>query len=93
MSHQVLITFDIDENKVAENAEKEAGRQIAKAVTESVFGTGYSAEKTMKQYVRDQIEEMIKSHKDEIIQKAVETVVENLHRTKAVREKLEEELK
>ena len=47
----------------------------------------------MKQYVRDQIEEMIKSHKDEIIQKAVETVVENLHRTKAGRERLEDERK
>ena len=27
MSHQVIITFDVDETQVAENAAKEAGRQ------------------------------------------------------------------
>ena len=93
MSHQVLITFDIDENKVTEYAEKDAGRQIAKAITESMFGTGYSAKDNMKRYVRDLIEEMIKPYKDEIIQEAIKVVVENLHRTKAVKEKLEEGLK
>ena len=34
MSHQVVITFDIDENKVQENAEKEAAKLEAEGEAE-----------------------------------------------------------
>ena len=92
MSHQVIITFDIDENKVQENAEKEAGRQIAQKVIDKVFGVSCNKEVQMRNYVYNAIQELLEPHKEEIIAQAVKDVVENLHRTKAVKEKLQEAL-
>ena len=89
MSHQVIITFDIDENKVQENAEKEAGRQVAREVIDSAFGRSYSKERLMKEYVEKAIEHMLAPHKEEIIAEAVKSVTCNLHRTKAVKDLLE----
>ena len=51
MSHQVLISFDIDETRVQENAEKEAARQIIK----EMFPT-YTYKNEMSMYVRGCIE-------------------------------------
>ena len=48
MSHQIVLTFDLDENKVQENAEIEAGRQIAKQVIEHGFGPAYNRDYLMK---------------------------------------------
>ena len=92
MGHQVIITFDIDENKVQENAEKEAGRQIAREVIDEVFGISYNKEAKMRNYVYNAIRELLELHKEEIIAQAVKDTVENLHRTKAVKEKLQEAL-
>lgn len=92
MSHQVIITFDLDENKIQENAEKEAGRQIARDVIEAVFGrSSYSQGDMMRRYALDAIKNMLEPNKDQIIQDAVKEVVANLHRTKAVKELLEAE--
>ena len=88
MSHQVIITFDIDENKVQENAEKEAGRQIARDVVQSVFDRSYNREAAMSRYVQNAIKEMLEPEKDRIIQEAIKEVVSNLHKTKAVRERM-----
>ena len=41
MSHQIVLTFDLDETKVQENAEKEAGRQIAATLMKEVFPQRY----------------------------------------------------
>lgn len=92
MSHQVVITFDIDEAKVQENAEKEAGRQIAKEVKDRVFGNSYNADYRMRKMVEDIVKELLEPHKDEIIAQAVKEVAGNLHKTKAVKEKLQETL-
>ena len=35
--HQVMITFDIDENQVQKNAEAEAGRQIAEQIIKTLM--------------------------------------------------------
>ena len=80
MSHQVLLSFDIDENKVQENAEKEAARQIVKEMMGS--GNAYygAASVRMREYIKD------------ILTEAVKEVVGNLHKTKAVKEKLQETL-
>ena len=88
MSHQVLISFDIDENKVQENAEKEAARQIVKEMIGN--GNAYygAASVRMREYIKDILAEIIAPEKDEIIEKAVKEVVENLHRTKAVKDML-----
>lgn len=88
MSHQVVITFDIDETKVTENAEREAGRQIAKDIIDKALGGSYYADSRLKGYVKDAVEELIKEHKDEIIERSVKEVSIALSRTKPVREKI-----
>lgn len=92
MSHQVIITFDLDENKVAENAEKEAGRQIAREVVDSVFGQSYSRQGAMRNYVQQAVQEIFAPEKDRIVAEAIKEVVGTLGRTKAVKERLEKEL-
>lgn len=88
MGQQVLISFDIDESKVQENAEKEAARQIVK----EMIGNGNTyygaASIRIREYIKDILAGMIEPEKDEIIEKAVKEVVENLHRTKAVKDML-----
>lgn len=96
MSHQVLLTFDIDEAKVQENAEQYAGKKIANDVMERVFGrNGYQseriAERIAKEMIQKTVTEIVNEHKDEIIKEAVKDVTANLHRTKAVKELLEAE--
>ena len=92
MSHQVIITFDIDETKVQENAEKEAARQIVKEMIGN--GNAYygAASIRIREYIKDILTEMLEPEKDEIIAEAVKEVVGNLHKTKAVKEKLQETL-
>lgn len=87
---QVLISFDINEEKIAENIEKEAGRRYADEVIKSTFGSSYSRESAMREYIKSVIREMLEPKKDEIIGDAISEVVGNLHRTKAVKEKLEQ---
>lgn len=93
MSHQVIITFDMDETKIQENAEKEAGRQIARDVVSAAFGSSYNQNNAIKAYVQKAINEMIEPHKDEIITEAIKEVVGSLARSKIVREKMLEAMK
>lgn len=88
MSHQVIITFDMDENNIQENAEKEAGRQIARDVMNKVCGNEYNRERILKQYVTDVIKSILEPHKNEIIEQAIKNVVDGLKRSKAVKDKL-----
>ena len=93
MGHQVLITFDIDENKVQENAEKEAGRQIAKEIMEEAFGKdSYSQKNMIYNYVSKAVRDIIEEQQDEIIKGAIKEVAKSLGRTKVVKEKLVQEL-
>lgn len=96
MSHQVVITFDIDENKVIENAEKEAGRQIAQAVLKEVFGDtyigSYTARRNASDFLAAEIMQLLRENKDEIVDRAVKEVCDSLRRSKAVKEKLQEAL-
>ena len=87
---QVLIDFNIDEQKVAENAEKEAGRLIASKVIDTAFGISYNKDSAMRKYVEGVIREILEPEKDKIISEAIKEVVANLHRTKAARELLNE---
>lgn len=90
MSHQVIITFDMDENKVAEYAEKEAGRQIANQVIDETFGNGYNRNGLLKAYVQRVIRELLEPEKEQIIAEAVKEVVGTLGRTKIARDRLAE---
>lgn len=88
---QVLINFDINEEKVAENAAKEAGRRIC----EEMFGNEYdrwNREGKIRAYVKSVVRELLEPQKEEFVNEAIREVVENLHRTKAVKEKLSEVL-
>lgn len=87
---QVLIDFNIDEQKVAENAEKEAGRLIASKVIDAAFGSYYNRDSAMRKYVESAVREILEPEKDKIINEAIKEVVANLHRTKAVKELLNE---
>lgn len=90
MSHQIVLTFDLDENKIQENAEKEAGRQVAREVIDSAFGHSYDQKRLIEKYVYQAIKDILEPIKDEIIAAAVHEVVANLHKTKAVKEMLAE---
>ena len=92
MSHQIVLTFDIDENKVQENAEKEAGRQISKTIVDKAFGSSYYAESKLKEYVQDVLKEMLSENRQEIIDAAIAEMIKNLSKTKMVKEKLVEAL-
>lgn len=86
---QVLINFDIDETKVQENAEKEAGRQIAREIMDRMFGKSYytSRDAAIKKYLADEVRAYLEPYKSEIIEGAVKTLVNTLARTKKVKEK------
>lgn len=90
MSHQVIITFDMDENKIAEYAEKEAGRQIANQVIDETFGNEYNRKGLLKAYAQHAIRELLEPEKDRIIADAIKEVVGTLNRTKVVRDRLAE---
>lgn len=92
MSHQVIITFDLDENKIQENAEKEAGRQIAKDVLMEAFGADYARRDLMRRYVCQAIKEMLEPYKDEIVKEAIWELVDSLRRTKMVKNNVKEAL-
>ena len=88
MSHQIVITFDMDENKVQENAEKEAGRQLAKQIIDSAFGQSYSRERLLAQYVTEAIEAILEPERNRIVKEAIEELVSKLSKTKQVKEAL-----
>jgi phosphotransacetylase len=95
MSHQVIITFDLDENRVQENAEQEAGRQIAKTIMDKLFGKpeyiSYRDAK-VRNYATEIMKQLLEPYKDEIIEQTVHSLVESLKRTKIVKDKLSEAL-
>ena len=88
---QVLINFDIDENKVADNAANEAGRRICNEMFGNQYDK-YNRDNKIRAYVLSVVKEILEPEKDKIINEAIHEVVENLHRTKAVKEKLSEQL-
>lgn len=89
---QVLIDFHLDEDKISENAEHEAAQKIVK----EMFGDSYNKyarENAIRSYVLSIVREILEPEKDNIIAEAVKEVVANLHRTKAVKELLNDATK
>ena len=97
-SHQVVITFDLDENTVKENAEKEAGREIANRIINNMIDDAYyydkssAVKKCTQKILTNTIVEILETEKDKIINEAIKELVLSLSRTKAVKEKLQEVL-
>ena len=96
MSHQVIITFDMDENKIKENAEMEAGRQIARQVMNEIchdnWGRTINAKNLAREFLRQEVVVVLKEYKDEIISEAIKDVFASVTKTKAVRERLQKEI-
>lgn len=90
MGHQIVITFDMDETRIQENAEQEAGRQIASAVLKSAFGADYYREHRMHQYVKEAIKEIMGDDRERIVNAAVKDLADALARTKFARERMME---
>lgn len=97
MNHQVMISFDVDDERIAENIEKAAAKQVSDQILDAAFGRekyyGVSTvEAKMRDYVRDVLTEILEPHKAEIIETAIKTVVANITKSKIVREKLAEQM-
>lgn len=95
MNHQVMISFDVDDERIAANIEKAAAKHVSDKIIGAAFGReNYygTAEAKMRDYVRDVIAEMLEPHKAEIIETAIKTVVANVTKSKLVREKISEQM-
>ena len=96
MNHQVVISFDVDDEKIAENIVNAAARQVATQILESQFGYN-SFSKTLsssrvRDFVRDAVVEALEPQRAEIVDEAIKEVASSMMRSKTVREKLAERL-
>lgn len=98
MNHQVMISFDVDDKAVSEKIVEAAAKQVADEIIKECFSpsNGYDyygkAKSNMSYYVKSVVEELLSECKEDIIHEAIADVVKNLHRTKQVKEALEEQL-
>ena len=95
MNHQVMISFDVDDKSISEKIVESAAKQVADEIIKECFeaSTGYDyygkAKRNMSNYVKSVVEDLLNENKEEIIHEAIAEVVQNLHRTKRVKEALE----
>lgn len=98
MNHQVMISFDVDDKAVSEKIVEAAAKQVANEIIKECFSPsiGYDyygkAKSNMSYYVKSVVEDLLSECKEDIIHEAIADVVKNLHRTKQVKEALEEQL-
>lgn len=98
MNHQVMISFDVDDKTISEKIAESAAKKVADKIVAECFepSNGYDyynkAKRNMSNYVKSVVEELLGKEHDKIVHDAVAEVVKNLHRTKQVREALEEQL-
>lgn len=98
MNHQVMISFDVDDKTISEKIVESAAKQVADEIIKECFepSNGYDyynrAKENMSVYVKSVVEELLGECKEDIIHEAIADVVKNLHRTKQVKEALEEQL-
>ena len=98
MNHQVMISFDVDDKAISEKIVEAAAKQVADEVIAECFekNDGYDyynkAKRTMSVYVKSVVQDLLEESKEDIIHEAIADVVKSLHRTKQVKEALEEAL-
>lgn len=101
MNHQVLISFDFDDETVKRNieqhVEKEVIGSIKLAVEKCLYGTYWRSDEIdrkdtapTKEFIKDHVEKIINDNKDMIIECAIERIVEKIKNSKAFKEKLKE---
>ena len=95
MNHMVTISFDVDDKSISEKIAESAAKQVADEIIAECFesSSGYDyynkAKRNMSTYVKSVVEDLLNESKEEIIHEAIAEVVQNLHRTKRVKEALE----
>ena len=98
MNHLVTISFDVDDKSISEKIVESAAKQVADEIIKECFepSNGYDyydkAKRNMSTYVKSVVEDLLNDSKEEIINEAIVEVAKNLHRTKRVKEALEEQL-
>ena len=98
MNHQVMISFDVDDKTIADKIAESAAKQVADEIIAECFesSSGYDyynkAKRNMSNYVKSVVEDLLNESKEDIIHEAIADVVKNLHRTKRVKEALEDAL-
>ena len=96
MEHIVQFAISIDDQTIAEKIEKNAEKEIIKHIEQQVrnglFEHYYSRDADEKSglnaYSQSIVENFLKKHKDEIVEKAAAFLAEKLVRTKAGKEAL-----
>ena len=102
-AYSVPVVIGVDEERIAKAIEQEVENRvtdnITKMVTRSIFKkrTYYSNEydnpEMIIEWTKDEINRILKEHEDEIVQGAIEKLVDKLARTKAVKEAAAEAVK
>ena len=98
MNHQVMISFDVDDKTIAEKIAESAAKQVADKIIAECFepSNGYDyynrAKRNMSDYVKSVVKDLLDEEHDKIVHDAVIETVKNIHRTKQVKEALEEQL-
>ena len=91
MNHQVVISFDVDDEKIAENIVNAATQILEEKFGYNSFNKTLSASR-VHDFVRDAVVEVLEPQKAEIVEEAVKEVASSMMRSKTVREKLAERL-
>lgn len=104
MQHILNIAFEFDDDKVKEIAEKTIEKEmdtiIKGIILDKIAPEGYSyyggrKERNWESFnnnVNSRVDEILNGHKEEIIDRAADKLVESVKRTKAWREKYKEKL-
>jgi len=95
MNHLVTISFDVDDKTISEKIVESASKQVADEIIAECFesSSGYDYyDKAKRNMSVSVVEDLLNESKEEIIHEAIAQVVKNLHRTKQVKEALEEQL-
>lgn len=98
MNHQVMISFDVDDTTIAEKIADSAAKQVANKIIAECFepSNGYDyynkAKRNMSDYVKSVVKDLLDEEHDKIVHDAIAETVKNIHRTKQVKEALEEQL-
>lgn len=98
MEHIVQFGINIDDEAIKKvlikNAEEALIHEIKNDVKKAVFHHNYYGQDTgeLSRYVQVKINELIESHKDEIIERAATKLAERLSKTKKCREAVDKVL-
>lgn len=91
MEHILQFGISIDEDKIIKTATDKAADEIISSVRKEIndYKRGYQ-ECRLDRIFREEIKKLLEVEKERIIESAISTLVANMNKTKAVRDKLKE---